>query len=51
MEDKTPSLTTTVDVLTVAGETVSQRKETVAVSSEPVETKPKRRGRGPKSEI
>lgn len=33
MEDKTPSLTTTVDVLTVAGETVSQRKETVAVET------------------
>ena len=29
----------------------NQRKETVAVSSEPVETKPKRRGRRPKSEI
>lgn len=29
----------------------NQRKETVAVSSEPVETKPKRRGRKPKSEI
>ena len=28
----------------------NQRKETVAVSSEPVETKPKRRGRRPKSE-
>ena len=29
----------------------NQRKETVAVSSEPVETKPKRRGRRPKSEV
>ena len=29
----------------------NQRKETIAVSSEPVETKPKRRGRRPKSEI
>ena len=29
----------------------NQRKETVAVSSEPVETKPKRRGRRPKTEV
>ena len=29
----------------------NQRRETIAVSSEPVETKPKRRGRRPKSEI
>ncbi len=29
----------------------NQRKETIAVSSAPVETKPKRRGRRPKSEI
>ena len=29
----------------------NQRKETVAVSSEPVETKPKKRGRRPKTEV